>query len=67
MKVPIKVTEIETLPDGSARIQVEYDDDVKAMLMKAWGLTEWDESVAQKEFLKAIREGLKAKEGQDAT
>lgn len=59
MKVPIKVTEIETLPDGSARIQIEYDDDVKEMLMKSWGLTEWDESFAQREFLKAIREGLK--------
>ena len=66
MKVPIKVTEIETLPDGSAKIQVEYDDDVKAMLMRAWGLTEWDESIAQKEFLKAIREGLKNRENEDA-
>ena len=66
MKVPIKVTEIETLPDGSAKIQVEYDDDVKAMLMRAWGLTEWDENIAQKEFLKAIREGLKNRENEDA-
>ena len=66
MKVPNKVTEIETLPDGSAKIQVEYDDDVKAMLMRAWGLTEWDENIAQKEFLKAIREGLKNRENEDA-
>jgi len=65
LRVPIKVTEIEMLPDGSAKIQVEYDDDVKEMLMKSWGLTEWDESVAQREFLKAIREGLKEKN--DAT
>jgi hypothetical protein len=61
MKVPIRVESVEELPDGSVKLNIEYDDETKALLMKAWGLTEWDEEVAQREFIKAIREGLKEK------
>jgi len=62
MKVPIRVESVEELPDGSVKLNIEYDDETKALLMKAWGLTEWDEEVAQREFIKAIREGLKEKQ-----
>lgn len=51
----IKIGEIEELPDGSARVHIEYDDETKEILMKAWGLTEWDEARAQAEFIKALR------------
>lgn len=58
MKVPIRVTNIEEAPDGSAKVCIEFDDDVKHVLMKAWGITEWDDERANKEFLKVIRESL---------
>ena len=66
MKVPIRVESVEQLPDGTARLNIEFDDDVKDLLMKAWGLTEWDEEVAQRELIKAIKDGL-AKENENAT
>lgn len=58
MKVPIRVESIEELPDGSAKVNIEFDDEVKFVLMKAWGITEWDEERANREFLKVIRESL---------
>ena len=44
MKVPIKVTSVEENPDGSAKINIEFDEDVKRVLMKAWEITEWRNS-----------------------
>jgi len=61
MKVPIRVESIEEQPDGTVKLNIEYDDETKDLLMKAWGLTEWNEEVAQREFVKAIREGLNEK------
>lgn len=61
----IKIGEIEELPDGSARVSVEYDDNTKEMLMNAWGLTEWDEARAQVEFIKAFRAQIE-RENKDA-
>ena len=58
MKVPIKVTSIEENPDGSAKINIEFDEDVKRVLMKAWEITEWDDDRAQREFIGVIRESL---------
>lgn len=58
MKVPIRVESVEQMPDGSARVNIEFDDDIKPLLMKEWGITEWDDERAQKEFLKVISEHL---------
>jgi len=58
MKVPIRIESIEELPDGSAKINIEFDEDIKRVLMQAWGVTEWDDARAQKEFVKVIRESL---------
>jgi hypothetical protein len=58
MKVPIRVSSIENLPDGSAKLNIEFDDDIKCILMKAWGIVEWDEERAQREFVHVIREAL---------
>ena len=56
MKVPIRVESIEQMPDGSARVNIEFDDELKPLLMQEWGITEWDDARAQKEFLKVISE-----------
>lgn len=58
MKVPIKVTEVRRRPDGSAELQLEFDEDIKRVLMKAWGVSVWDEQRAQKELSQAIRQFL---------
>ncbi len=58
MKVPIRIESIEELPDGSAKINIEFDEDIKRVLMRAWGVTEWDDARAQKEFTKVIKESL---------
>jgi hypothetical protein len=58
MKVPIRIESIEEQPDGSAKINIEFDEDIKRVLMQAWGVTEWDDARAQKEFIKVIRESL---------
>lgn len=68
MKVPIRVESVEQMPDGSARVNIEFDDDIKPLLMKEWGITEWDDERAQKEFLKIIsehmmKENINASEG----
>lgn len=65
MKVPIRVESVEQMPDGSARVNIEFDDDIKPLLMKEWGITEWDDERAQKEFLKVISAHL-AKEDSNA-
>ena len=62
MKVPIRIESVEEQPNGSVKLNIEYDDETKVLLMKAWGLTEWDEEVAQREFIKVIREGLEEKQ-----
>jgi hypothetical protein len=62
MKVPIKVTSVEENPDGSAKINIEFDEDVKRVLMKAWEITEWDDDRAQREFIGVIRESLSREE-----
>ena len=64
MKVPIKVTSVEENPDGSAKINIEFDEDVKRVLMKAWEITEWDDDRAQREFIGVIRESLSREETQ---
>jgi hypothetical protein len=58
VKVPIKVKEVKVLPDGSAELQIEFDEDIKRVLMKAWGVQVWDEQRAQREFAQVIRESL---------
>jgi hypothetical protein len=62
MKVPIRIESVEEQPNGSVKLNIEYDDETKALLMKAWGLSEWDDEVAQREFIKVIREGLEEKQ-----
>lgn len=62
MKVPIRVNSVTQNPDGTANIDIEFDEDVKCILMKAWGITEWDDERAQREFVNVIRESLKGKE-----
>lgn len=62
MKIPIRIERVEQMPDGTARLNIEYDDETKSLLMRAWGLTEWDDAVAQREFIKAIHEGLQGKQ-----
>jgi len=62
LQVPIRVTSVEQQPDGSAKINIEFDEDVKCILMKAWGVTEWDEERAQREFVKVIRDSLEPEE-----
>ena len=64
LQVPIRVTSVEEQPDGSAKINLEFDDDVKGILMKAWGVTEWDEERAQREFVKVIRESVESTESE---
>lgn len=66
MKVPIRVESIEQLPDGSARVNIEFDDDIKPLLMKEWGITEWDDTRAHQEFLKVINDHIE-KEMQNAS
>ena len=61
MKVPIRVKNVKQNPDGTANIDIEFDEDVKCILMKAWGITEWDDERAQREFVNVIRESLKDK------
>lgn len=61
----IKVGEIEELPDGSARALIEFDDETRNMLMETWGLTEWDESRAQVEFVKALRAQIEREDKND--
>lgn len=58
MKVPIKVAEVKKRPDGTAEVVLEFDEDIKRVLMKAWGVSVWDEARAQKEFTQAIRDRL---------
>ena len=58
MKVPIHVKSISKNPDGTANVELEFDDIVKRALMKAWGTTEWDNARANKEFSKIIIEQL---------
>jgi len=62
LQVPIRVASVEEQPDGSAKINIEFDEDVKCILMKAWGVTEWDEERAQREFVKVIRESIESEE-----
>lgn len=61
MKVPIRVKSVTQNSDGTAKVDIEFDEDVKRILMKAWGISEWDEERAQKEFVNVIRESLKDK------
>jgi len=58
VKVPIKVAEVKKRPDGTAEVVLEFDEDIKRVLMKAWGVSVWDEARAQKEFTQAIRDRL---------
>jgi len=58
MKVPITVTEILQKEDGTAEIKIEFDDDIKKILMKAWGVSVWDNERAQREFQSAISQQL---------
>lgn len=58
MKVPIKVAEVKKRPDGTAEVVLEFDEDIKRVLMKAWGVSVWDEARAQKEFTQAIHDRL---------
>ena len=58
MKVPIHVKSISKNPDGTASVELEFDDIVKRALMKAWGTTEWDNARANKEFSKIIIEQM---------
>lgn len=62
MKVPIRVMNVSQNPDGTAKVDIEFDEDVKSILMKAWSITEWDNDRAQLEFVNIIRESLKDKE-----
>jgi hypothetical protein len=60
-KVPIRVTEVRKNADGSAVLDVEFDDDVKQILMKAWGIETWDQERAQREFKKAITSAVNSR------
>jgi len=62
MKVPIRVRSVTQNPDGTAKVDIEFDDDVKRVLMKAWDITVWDEERAQREFVNVIRESMKNEE-----
>ena len=62
MKVPIRVKNVTQNPDGTAKVDIEFDEDVKCILMKAWGITEWDDERANREFVNVIRESLKDRE-----
>jgi len=58
MKVPIKITDVKVKPDGTAEVQIDFDEDIKRVLMKAWGVTVWDDARAQQEFSQVIRDRL---------
>lgn len=59
-QVPIRVKGIKKGLNGSNEVEIEFDDDVKQVLMKAWGISVWDEARAQKEFAYAITETVKS-------
>ena len=54
LKLPITLKSIKNNEDGTSEIEIEFDDDMKRILMKAWDINEWDNDRANKEFLKAI-------------
>lgn len=58
MKVPIEVKNFRVKPDGTAEVLLEFDEDIKRVLMKAWGVSVWDEARAQKELSQVIRDRL---------
>lgn len=58
MKVPISVSNVNVKPDGTGELLIEFSDDAKRVLMKAWGIPVWDDARAQSEFLQAIRDRL---------
>jgi hypothetical protein len=59
-QVPIRVKCIKQGLNGASEVEIEFDDDVKQVLMKAWGISVWDETRAQKEFASAITETVKS-------
>ena len=58
MKLPISLKSVKKNKDGASEIEIEFDDDMKRILMKAWDINEWDNDRANKEFLKAIESQL---------
>ncbi len=58
MKLPITLKSIKNNEDGTSEIEIEFDDDMKRILMKAWGINEWDNKRANLEFLKVIESQL---------
>ena len=58
LKLPITLKSIKNNEDGTSEIEIEFDDDMKRILMKAQDINEWDNDRANKEFLKAIESQL---------
>jgi hypothetical protein len=63
--VPITIIEIETQQDGSAKIILEFDDDIKKTLMEVWNIDVWDDNRAQKEFIATIEKHLNERKSEN--
>jgi hypothetical protein len=65
VKLPIKITQVDTLDDGNIVLQVDVEEEFKGILMASWGINEWDDDFASEKFIEAIRNGLIEKEASE--